>query len=157
VHFTEAQIKQASKMRWDWAKSLMKPRKQAVEVLSSLKSQKHKIGLLSDCSIEIPPLWKELPLECLVDAAVFSCSAGMKKPDPRIYRMVTDQLKVEPGDCLYVGDGSSHELTGASQAGLHPVLIQIHDLSDAFQAEAEGHAWKGPVISSLKQVLDLVK
>jgi putative hydrolase of the HAD superfamily len=51
VHFTEAQIKQASKMRWDWAKSLMKPRKQAVEVLSSLKSQNYKIGLLSDCSI----------------------------------------------------------------------------------------------------------
>ncbi len=79
----------------------------------------------------------------------------MKKPDPRIYRIATDQLGVEPETCLYIGDGSSGELTGAAQVGMHPILLNLPENNpDAHQIDKED--WNGPAISSLSEVLMLV-
>ena len=33
-----------------------------------------------------------------------SAKAGLRKPDPRIYRMMTDALQVEPAACVYLDD-----------------------------------------------------
>ncbi len=33
-----------------------------------------------------------------------SAKAGLRKPDPRIYRMMTDALQVEPEHCIYLDD-----------------------------------------------------
>ena len=78
----------------------------------------------------------------------------MKKPDPRIYFMALEQLAIEPQDCLYIGDGSSHELTGALKVGMHPVWIRIPNEDELRIDEEE---WKGTVISSLKEVLILMQ
>ena len=72
----------------------------------------------------------------------------MKKPDPLIYQLTTKRLGVEPETCLYVGDGSSRELTGAVQVGMHPVLLNLSkDNPDAHQIGRE--EWSGPTILSL--------
>jgi putative hydrolase of the HAD superfamily len=60
---------------------------------------------------------------------------------------------VKPQDCLYVGDGSSHELTGARKVGMHPVQIHVPDEIIYFLDEDD---WDGTPISSLSEVLDLV-
>jgi len=66
-------------------------------------------------------------------------------------------LGVEPQDCLYIGDGSSRELTGALQVGMHPVIIRVPDEStDTHFVEREEN-WEGPEISSLQEVLGLLK
>ncbi len=90
---------------------------------------------------------------------VFSCEVGLKKPDPRIYQLVAKQLAVKPESCLYIGDGSSNELSGATAVGMHPVLIldPREDSSSMHRIDAETDRWNGPVISSLKEVLELVK
>ena len=83
----------------------------------------------------------------------------MQKPDPRIYRLAAEQLAVEPAACLYVGDGESHELTGALRVGMHPVLVRVpgEDSSDLFRVNYEAEEWDGPVISSLKEILPLLE
>jgi putative hydrolase of the HAD superfamily len=58
----------------------------------------------------------------LFDVTVFSCDAGILKPDPRIYRLATDGLGLPPEQCLYVGDGGHRELRGAREAGLATAL-----------------------------------
>ena len=85
--------------------------------------------------------------------------AGLKKPDPRIYNMSAEQLSVKPESCLYVGDGSSQELSGAQAVGMHPVLIHNpeEDIARTHRVESEVESWNGPVISSLREILDLVK
>ena len=85
---------------------------------------------------------------------VFSCAVGVKKPDPRIYRIATDRLKVKPQECLYIGDGSSHELTGAFKAGMNPVKIRVPDEIPYFLDEDD---WQGTTISSLNEVLNLIE
>ena len=66
-------------------------------------------------------------------AAVFgrSCDIGAMKPDLRPYRWMATQLRIEPGQSVYVGNGSSDELAGARQAGFgYIVHCNIFDHSN---------------------------
>ncbi len=40
----------------------------------------------------------------LFDHVIESAKLGLRKPDPRIYRMMADALKVEPTACIYLDD-----------------------------------------------------
>ena len=40
----------------------------------------------------------------LFDAVIESSKAGVRKPDPRIYMMMCDQLEIEPAKCIYLDD-----------------------------------------------------
>ena len=153
IYTEDAQVKHAAKVRFDFTARSMTPRPDAVETLTRLKSKGYKTGLITDCSAETPAIWKSTPFAPLIDVAVFSCLVGLKKPDPRIYRLATEQLGVEPQKCLYLGDGSSQELTGASQVGMHAVLLRLpdEDSTDAYRIDSE--EWHGPTISSLKDIL----
>jgi putative hydrolase of the HAD superfamily len=88
----------------------------------------------------------------LIDAVVFSVDAGMLKPDPRIYRFACDRLRVAPERCLYVGDGSSTELTGACRVGMSAVLICVPYEQEQIMQREEVQRWQGPVIRHLAEV-----
>jgi putative hydrolase of the HAD superfamily len=40
----------------------------------------------------------------LFDHVIESAKIGLRKPDPRIYRMMTEKLGVDPGHCVYLDD-----------------------------------------------------
>lgn len=157
VNFTDDQLKQASRIRFNFTVESLVPRPNALATLGFLKANRYKIGLISDCSSEVPAAWKDTPFALLIDVPIFSCIAGVKKPDPRIYRMALDRLGVDAKDCLYVGDGSSHELSGAQEVGMHSVLIRVpyETGADAYRIDQE--EWRGPVVSSLSEVIGLLQ
>ena len=158
VPVKDNQVNLAARIRFKLTAQSMLPLPGSVALLSHLKSTGFKIGLVTDCSAEVPTIWQDTPFAPLFDVTVFSCVVGMKKPDPRIYYLATERLVVKPQRCLYIGDGSSHELTGAATIGMHPVLIRFPDENnkEIHRVDAETEAWDGPVISSLKEVLTLV-
>ena len=149
----------AARIRLDLTVNSMVPMPDAIAMLSRLKIEGYKTGLVTDCSGEVPAIWQDTPFAPLFDVTVFSCMVGLKKPDPRIYQLVAEQLAVKPESCLYIGDGSSQELTGADVVGMHPVLIRDPDenSTEVHRVDAEAEKWSGPVITSSKEVLDLVK
>jgi putative hydrolase of the HAD superfamily len=149
------QIRRAAGARYDYIRRVMKPRPESIEVISYIKKQGHKIGLISDCSDEIPVIWPETPLAPLFDAAVFSCVAGFRKPDPRIYSLAMEKLSVPPQSCLYIGDGGSQELSGALKAGMNPVLIRL-DAESNEEHLSSRERWNGQTVRSLKEILDLI-
>lgn len=159
VPVEDSQVTLAARTRFELTARTMIPVPESVAMLSHLKSEGYKIGLITDCSAEVPTIWQDTPLAPLFDVTVFSCLVGMKKPDPRIYYLATERLVVKPQSCLYIGDGSSQELTGAAAVGMHPVLIRFRDEDNEgiHRVDAETEAWDGPVISSLKEVLTLVR
>ena len=110
---TQAQIKLASKARLDYYSRNMKPRPEAVEVLTQLRIWGCRTGLISNCTAEDYASWKQTPFPHLIESPVFSCSVGLKKPDPRIYEVAVTKLGVKPSSCLYVADGDDGELQGA--------------------------------------------
>lgn len=152
-------VRHSASLQNCFMKQVVVPRPEALEVVSSLKSRGYKVGLISGCSPEIPEIFQALPLASYFDTTIFSCLYKMSKPDPRIYQAATTLLKVSPDECLYVGDGDGRELTGAAEAGMHPVLIYDPDekTEDTFRVDNEAATWKGPVITSLKMIFQFLE
>jgi len=115
-----------------------------------LRKSGFKIGLISDCTYEIPLIWEETSLSPHFDNVIFSCNFGIKKPDPRIYHLACKKSKVKPKNCLYIGDGSSRELSGALNVGMFPILIRSPSEKDSVRIDEEN--WDGPRISSLSEI-----
>ena len=82
---------------------------------------------------------------------MFSCDVGLSKPDPRIYEIACERLGVEPGDCLFVGDGANDELPGAERAGM--AAIQLRAPGEALTPD--GEAWMGRSVEHLSDLLEL--
>ena len=58
---------------------------------------------------------------------IFSYKLGFHKPDPRIYRTVTERVRVRPEDCVFFDDAYKN-VEGARQAG----WMGIHFCKDNF-------------------------
>jgi putative hydrolase of the HAD superfamily len=140
-------------LRRDLTRRLLAPRPGAVETLGELRAQGRRVGLITVCSEDVPDVWGETPFVDLFDAAVFSCSVGIRKPDPRIYRLACQELGVEPNEAMFVGDGANDELAGAERVGMRSVLI--HRDGEEPQWD-EVRDWQGPRITAIPQVLSLL-
>jgi len=154
---TDEQLSQAAALRWEMTRAALVPRTEAPAVVRALRESGRRVGLISDCTLEVPGLWAQTPLAALIDVPVFSCSEGVKKPDPRIYLRACQRLEVRPGECLYVGDGGGRELTGAAAAGMDAVLIRMPHEEPPEPAREDARVWTGPVVRSLAEVLDHVR
>ncbi|MEW1780056.1 HAD family hydrolase [Streptomyces sp. NPDC086777] len=131
-------------------------RDDAVPTLTALRARGLRVGVLSDCTAELAQTWAQLPLAELVDARVLSCEEGRRKPDPELFRLIARHLDAVPQDCLYVGDGGGHELTGASGCGMRAFMLRATDWTGN-DAHAREDDWPGPYLSTLTDVLTLVE
>lgn len=154
VQLTDTQLDEASRVRREVQESMFALRPEALPVIEGLRSRGLRIGLLSDCTSELPDAWSRLPLSGVVDAAVFSCVEGTRKPDPRLFRKVASELGAEPSQCLYVGDGGGRELTGASGLGMRAVLLAGTDWHEHRGNDREAD-WTGLRIGSLTELARL--
>jgi putative hydrolase of the HAD superfamily len=112
------------------------------------------VGVVSDCAAGLPLLWPDLAIAPFVDARVLSIEERRHKPDPHMYQVAAERLGVDPADCLYVGDGDSHELTGAAAAGMTAIRLAADDLSRHLVFSADD--WTGPAVCTLTEVLEVV-
>ena len=132
---------------------LIRVRSDAEPVVRTLREAGLKIGLLTDCTHELAMTWADLPIARHFDATVFSVETGTKKPDPAIFASAAERLGVRPDQCLYIGDGGSNELTGASQVGMTAVLLDDPDGRGAIVYDRD--RWDGAAIGTLRDVPSL--
>ena len=149
-------IQQAAVYRYEFMKKALLPREDAIETLNRIKAKGLAVGLISDCSPEVPVIWDETPFAKLIDVAVFSCEVGIKKPSRKIYRMLCERLGVDGQESLYVGDGDSSELEGALGLGMEPVLIRVKGEEEQDRDRPLVEEWEGKRISALREVLKYV-
>jgi len=150
----EALVDELVGMRRDSTRSLLAPRPGALETLVELRAQGLGVGLITVCSEDVPDVWGETPFVHLFDATVFSCSVGMRKPDPRIYRLACEELGVEPEEAMFVGDGANDELAGARRVDMEAILIHRRG-DDPLWPEVK--EWDGPRVTSIPGVLEVVE
>jgi len=129
-------------------RALFRPRPDAAATLEQLRARGLRLGLITDCTGDVPGLWAASPLAPLVDGAVFSAVEGMQKPDRRMYELACERLAVRRERCLYVGDGNSDELNGAVAAGMRAVQLRPGD--------TDAPPWEGTQIAALGAVVELV-
>ena len=90
-------------------------------LLQGLKERGLKIGLITNTFSDERDIIRESRLFPYFDIALISYEQGICKPDPALFRKMTEQLGVKAEECLYVGDGGSRELYAARDAGMHPM------------------------------------
>jgi putative hydrolase of the HAD superfamily len=156
AQLTSDQVAKAVEIRLRHTRRALEPRPNAIATLTRLKHEGYKLGLISNCSIEIPILWEKTAFADLIECPTFSCREHLKKPDPHIYHLACERLGVVPGDCLYVADGEVYELSGAARVGMHSVLIRTSS-QEISKSHQEAREWPGTAIADLAEVLQLVQ
>jgi putative hydrolase of the HAD superfamily len=78
----------------------------------------------------------------LFDAIIESSKAGVRKPDPRIYRMMCELLAVEPAACVYLDDLGIN-CKPAAQLGMTAIKVVDEDQALAELAAATGLTFDG--------------
>ena len=151
---TAEQMARAVETRLQLTRRALTPRADAVATLAQLRDDGFKIGLLSNCSIEIPIVWPETEFAALFHSTVFSSRERIKKPAPQIYHLACERLGVTPEQCLYIADGENYELAAAAQVGMQPVLIKTAESHSAIRREAL--EWQGASIANLSEILQQV-
>jgi putative hydrolase of the HAD superfamily len=151
---TPAALERAATRRLALERGFGEPRPEALGVLRTLHERGLRIGVVSDCSAELPIYFPTLPIAEYVDTAVFSFVTGHCKPEPENYLECCAGLGVEPQQCLYVGDGGSNELYGARAVGMRAVHLAVADEAGSL-AYGRPESWDGESITSLTEALTL--
>jgi len=103
--------------------ALLNPPQSTIDVLDSLRHRGIAIGVLSNTHALELRAWDRSPVAGLVDAVSFSHVIGVCKPDVKAYHHVLTALDVAAPHAVYVGDGTSDELSGARRAGFGMVVL----------------------------------
>ena len=136
----------------DEARRSLTPKHGAIETLEELQQLGLGLGVVSGALPPIGDLWAQSAFARVIANPVLSYEVGMRKPDERIYRRACDLLRVSPVDCLYIGDGSSEELTGAQEVGMATFQIRVENEDEASSTYMNQEHWRGPTIRTLREV-----
>jgi putative hydrolase of the HAD superfamily len=128
----------------------------ALPTLRQLRARGLRVGVVSNCTIELVDAWSSLPLAALVEVAVFSCIEGRRKPDPILFKAAAQRLGVEASSCLYISDGDGQELAGASICNMTAVMLRSAERVNR-NAHREKDEWSGRSIESLSMVPKLLE
>ncbi|MFI5202499.1 MAG: HAD family hydrolase [Candidatus Kapaibacterium sp.] len=152
--YNSAGISKAVRIRHDVTRSWLVPRADALETLSGLRARHFKIGLLSNCTSEVPEIWPELPFAGLFEVPLFSSRELVRKPMPEFYRRALMRLDVSPFECLFIADGDNGELAAATALGMPAVMIRPAGMLNDYRQDPE-EDWEGPRIERLSELLQL--
>ncbi len=92
------------------------------EMLDAVKGS-YRLGLLSNFT-HAPAakgLIRYMGLAPYFEVALISGDLGYRKPHPFVFSRLIEQLGVDKTQTVYVGDDPEPDITGANQAGIHPV------------------------------------
>lgn len=104
---------------------------QVVDRVRSLRRQGYRTALLTNSVLEFQEVLQEEIGDDLFDEIIDSSAVGMRKPEPEIYRLVTDRLGADPGRIVYLDD-FEHNLGPARAAGW--TVIHVTDPARALAA-----------------------
>ena len=94
-----------------------------VERVRRLRAENVRTAMITNNVAEFRDYWRGmLPLDELFEVVVDSSEVGMRKPDPRIYALVLEQLGSVPAQSIFLDDHPGN-IAGAEACGLRGVLV----------------------------------
>lgn len=144
---TEEAVRRAARRRLDFTRRQITPDPGLPALLDALRADGRRLGLISNCSAEVPALWDGNPLSRQITAPVFSCTVGCCKPDPQIHRLAAAALDTVPERCVFVADGAGGELPGAQAVGMQTIRVRA-DGVDHGTYGGMGN-WEGTTVDTL--------
>ena len=120
------------------------------EALVSLKARGYSLGLISNSHRPLGSFGAHFELEGLISVTVSSAEHGFLKPHPSIFRAALDLMRIGPREAVMVGDSLPHDVVGARQVGMRPVLIVRDGAATVAQTDV-------PVIRTLAELPELLE
>jgi epoxide hydrolase-like predicted phosphatase len=95
-----------------------------VERVRTLRGAGYRTALVTNNIAEFGDGWRQLiPVDELFEVVVDSSQVGLRKPDPRIFRLALEQLGgVRPEQAVFLDDFEAH-VAGARQLGMHGIVV----------------------------------
>lgn len=109
-----------------------RPRRRMLEAVEAIEARGLRVGVITNNWRADDAAWDGL--RDRFDVFVESHEVGLRKPDPRIYRLACDRLGVEPSDCVFLDDIGSN-LKPARAMGM--TTIKVDDPADALAELSE--------------------
>lgn len=123
---------QWEELNWQWYDGLSKLahiEPGTADMLKTLRSMGLKVALLSNTFVHKSTLERHLQAEGLLeffDMTMYSYDFNYRKPDARIFKVAAERLNIDPHEAIYVGDRMDNDVTGATAAGMLPVLKKAY-------------------------------
>jgi putative hydrolase of the HAD superfamily len=122
----------------------------AQSTLIALKDKGFLLGIVTDTahSVQAKLSWFERGgIGHVWDSIISSKEVGARKPDPKIYRAVLDQLGIQGHEAVFVGHKAS-ELSGAKALGMKTIAFNYEQDAEAdYYLEKFSDLLEVPIIS----------
>jgi putative hydrolase of the HAD superfamily len=97
---------------------------ETAEVLAALRARGYTLAICSNWDWDLHEAIESAGLTGAVDLTVSSAWIGARKPHPRVYRHMLDELAIAPDEAVFVGDTWTCDVEGPRAAGMTPVYIR---------------------------------
>ena len=98
-------------------------REEVVERALAIKASGVRTALVTNNVVEFGEGWRSLvPVAELFDVVVDSCHAGVRKPDPRIYRLALDAIDSAPEEAAFLDDHPAN-VAAAEALGMQGIVV----------------------------------
>ena len=94
-----------------------------MDYIRELRGEGYATALLCNESLRFEDRLRELGIRDLFEPVVVSALIGVMKPDPTVYRVTLQELRVAPHEAVFVDDSLTN-VRGAQAAGLHAILFR---------------------------------
>lgn len=122
----------------------------ALRTVRTLYNRGFRLGIASNLigEREIPAWLEESGVKQYFDAAALSPVCRIRRPDPKLYRLVWEELGLEPEECASISGASGRDIQGEKAAGIGvSILLAGPDF--------RGTAGADYVVRQLSEILDL--
>jgi 2-haloacid dehalogenase len=107
-----------------WPDSVTGPIDGTVELLERLKAAGKRLYALSNWSAETFPLAQQrFDFLKLFDQIIISGEVGLIKPDPRIFELLLERIRLPAQECIFIDDSAAN-IEAARQMGFHCIHFQ---------------------------------
>jgi putative hydrolase of the HAD superfamily len=118
-------------------------------VLRQLRSSDLTLGVISNSDGRINAILRQCGIAQFFDIIIDSHEVGMEKPEPGIFSLALQRLRVRPQQALYVGDIYGIDVVGSERAGLRSVLLDTLGLYGGVPCRKIRHLRELPAVVSL--------
>lgn len=124
--------------------------KKISELLSQLHSR-YMMAVVSNYYGNLELICRKFSLDKYFESFIDSAAVGVRKPDPQIFTLALDRLKIQPRDSYAIGDSYEKDIVPAKFAGCRTIWLKNrgwHDADDTGSADL--------VIHDLMEIKDIL-
>ncbi len=102
----------------------IRPFTDVVPTFLELKKLEVKICILSDGdALKQYEKILRLRLQDFLDDIIITEEVGIRKPNPKLYKLALERFHLKPNQAIYVGDNYQRDIIPSRELGIHTVLI----------------------------------